>query len=442
MNNPIQIIRCDILNPVSDKSAELIRDGAAVIELTETGSTKPGYVFKETGSSEDIIKKYSSGSNTEIIDRSGKLLMPPFFDIHFHWVQDDVREMPKENLLNWLRDYVWPYESKFSDPEYSETKCAAFSEKLLSAGTLGGACYCSIHGHTVDHALKYFRGTFKVGNVLMTMNSPSYLTQDEADALDIVYEKSARYKEKYAVTPRFAPTTSPGVMKKCAGTAADNNSFIQSHLSETVNEINFVLSIYRDLEGFKDAGIYTEIYSRCGVLGPRTIMGHCIHVSDAELEILRETGTAIAHCPSSNAPVSEKGLGSGLFDFRKAEKAGVKWALGSDIGGGPYLSMFDVMRSFVHQNREKNIREASYTKALYRATAAGAEILGVGKSKGNIKKGKSADFILIDSPAYRENETAEDILRTVIEEKADKRDRYIDLVQSTFLDGREIFTRK
>ena len=439
MKNLFRIIKCSIINPRSDTEAEFIRNGAAVIKIS---GEQNRYIFADIGKSSDILKKYRSSNSVEIIDRPDQLMLPPFYDIHFHWVQDDVRQMPKENLLNWLSDYVWPYESKFSDPEYSASKCIKFARKLASAGTLGGLCYCSIHSHTADHALKYFKGNFSAGNVLMTMNSPDYLIQTEENAIDTVKHNTEKYRGKYAVTPRFAPTVSPDVMKKCAEYAALNNSFIQTHLSETEKEIDFVLSLFRKYKGFEKVGNYTEIYRKCGILGPKTIMGHCIHVSDGELAVLGETGTAAAHCPSSNAPVPELGLGSGLFDFRRVENAGVKWALASDMGGGPYLSMFDVMRSFVHQNRERDIREATYIKALYRATAAGAEIMGAGESKGNISPGKSADFILVKSPDYTENETAESILTAVVEKNAQTRDKYIETVQSTFLGGIEIFNRK
>ncbi len=200
-------------------------------------------------------------------------------------------------------------------------------------------------------------------------------------------------------------------MKKCAQYAAENNSFIQSHLSETEKEIDFVLSCFREFSNFENIKSYTEIYNNCGILSPRTIMGHCIHLKDKEFEMLAETGTAAAHCPSSNAPVDELGLGSGLFDFRKADEKGLKWALASDIGGGPFLSMFDVMRSFVQQNRRAGIKTADYTRALYRSCSAGADILGFGKSHGSIESGKSADFILIDSPQGVHNMTAEEVLK-------------------------------
>lgn len=438
-----KIILCDLINPVSDNEAELIRNSAVVLKNNSEGDPgQDSFAFFENGKAEYILNRYNSEKGTDILDRRDQLMLPAFFDIHFHWVQDDVRLMPKENLLLWLSEYVWPYEADFINSEYSRQEAVSFGKKLLAAGTLGGACYASIHGHTVDHALENFKGRFAAGNVLMTMNSPDYLTQTEEDAVRLVEEKSSEYRERYAATPRFALTTGPDVMKACSEIARKNNSFIQTHLSETEKEIEAVLSCYRKIDGFEDIKTYTEIYKRCGILSSATIMGHCIHLSDEEYELLSETGTSIAHCPTSNAPVKDSGLGSGLFDFRKAEKAGVKWALASDIGGGPFLSMFDVMRSFVIQNRERGIDDATYVKALYRSTAAGAEILGLNKICGSLDTGKAADFILIDSPAEKEKESAEEILKTAAESRADDRTQYLDLVQSTFFGGTELYLRK
>src|SRR5690606_28816968 len=192
-----------------------------------------------------------------------------------------------------------------------------FSKELLSVGTLGGAVYASIHGHTVDHALESFVGDYVVGNVLMTMNSPKGLIQSKENALTLIESLSAKWGKKYAMTPRFAPTTHPDVMKAGAWLAKKRGSFIQTHLSETKAEIDYVLGLYKEQEGFEKTKTYTDIYKKCGVLGKKTIMGHGIHLSPAELKTLAQTKTAIAHCPTSNAPVKELGLGSGLFDFKK-----------------------------------------------------------------------------------------------------------------------------
>jgi len=431
-----KIILCDYVNPLTDKKAEFVLGGAIVLKRYTNG-----YKIFEKGKEEKIMKKYTSKKSLEVIDKMGQLAMPGFFDMHFHWVQDDVRLMPKDNLLEWLSKYTWPYEAKFKDKKYSTNKAASFSKELLAVGTLGGACYASIHGHTVDHALKYFVGDYVVGNVLMTMNSPDYLSQTKKNAVSLVEKKAAKFKKNYAMTPRFAPTTAPDVMKQGGVIARKNQSFIQTHLSETKNEIDYVLSLYREIPGFEDVKTYTEIYDRCKVLGPKTIMGHGIHLGKDELKVLAKTKTKIAHCPTSNAPIKEKGLGSGLFDFKNIEKNKIDWALASDIGGGPFLSMFDVMRSFVQQNEKKKIKEATYVKALFRATLKGAELLGLDKKTGNLDSGKEANFIFVDTPKLKEKMSVEEVLKKVIVSKKTKRDEYDNLVNSTFYKGDIVFTR-
>lgn len=435
-----KIILCDFINPLTDRKASLFRNAAVVLKrVSSKGDNSANYKFLEKGKCNTILKKYSNKRSITIIDKSNMLMLPTFFDMHFHWVQDDVRLMPKANLLTWLSKYTWPYEEKFKSKNYAKKRAKEFKNRLLSVGTLGGACYSSIHGHTVDYAIDYFVGDFTVGNVLMTMNSPDYLCQTKDNALKIVKEKSAKYKKRYAVTPRFAPTTDPDVMLKSSKIAKRNNSFIQTHLSETTNEIDYVLSIYKKFKKFENIKTYTDIYNQCGVLGDKTIMGHGIHLSKSELKLLAMTKTSIAHCPTSNAPVKESGLGSGLFDFKKIEKAKIRWALASDIGGGPFLSMFDVMRSFVVQNQKKKIKDATFVKALFRSTIAGANILGIDKSHGNLDDNKLANFILIKSPTASVGESVEDVLRKVVMSKEKQRHNYSDLVISTYYKGNETY---
>ena len=222
--------------------------------------------------------------------------------------------------------------------------------------------------------------------------------------------------------------------------ARKNKSFIQTHLSETKNEIDYVLSIYKKLKGFEKVKSYTEIYEKTDILSSKTIMGHGIYLSDSELKTLAKTKTAIAHCPTSNAPVKELGLGSGLFDFNKTEKFKIRWALGSDIGGGPFLSMFDVMKSFVQQNKKKK-NGATYEKALYRATLAGAEILNLDKEAGNLNVGKWANFLVLPAPKIKKDETTESVLKLLLEDKKQQRTDLDFLVEHTFYKG-ELFYSK
>jgi guanine deaminase len=427
----MKIYLCSILNPISDKKCEFIREGALVVKNEK---------IIDQGQSYKILKKFET-HHAQIINLSDKLIMPAFFDMHFHWVQDDVRLMPKDSLLEWLSKYTWPYEEKFKSIDYTQKKVAKFSQELLAVGTLGGACYASIHPHTVEMALEQFKGNFIIGNVLMTMNSPDYLIQSEQNAIDSVTKLSSRYKTQYALTPRFAPTTSPLVMKETAKIAKKNKSFIQTHLSETENEIDYVMSIYKNIKGFTKTKSYTDIYDKCGILSAKTIMGHGIYLSKDELAVLKKTKTSIAHCPTSNAPIKEQGLGSGLFDFKKIEKNKIAWALGSDIGGGPYLSMFDVIRSFVDQNKKHKVSGATYIKGLYRATLAGAEMLQLEKESGNLKPLKMANFIVLHTPKKKLHETVEDILKALVKPIQKKRILSDKIVEMTFCKGELVYSR-
>ncbi|ATH07681.1 guanine deaminase [Halobacteriovorax marinus] len=430
-----KIILCHILNPKSDKSCDFVKNAALVLKRS-----KDGYKVVEYGREKDILPQYASKKSIEVMDTLGKVVMPSFFDTHFHWVQDDVRLMPKKNLLQWLINYTWPYEAKFKDKSYSKSKAQKFAEELASVGTLGGACYASIHAHTVDDALKYFVGDFVVGNVLMTMESPDYLTQTKKQAISLVKKQTKKFKEKYAVTPRFAPTTHPDVMEQASKLARENKSFIQTHLSETENEIDYVMGLYKNIEGYEKVATYTDIYKKAKVLGPKTIMGHGIYLSKDEMKTLSKTRTSIAHCPTSNAPVKQLGLGSGLFNFKFAEKHGVDWSLASDIGGGPFVSMFDVMQSFVAQNRAAKVSGATYTKALFRATVAGARALKMEKKAGSFEAGKFGNFIVVNTPKDLTG-GAEKVLERIVSSQRKSRKKYDAMVEQTFYRGECIFQR-
>lgn len=421
------------LNPLSDTKCEYIHQGLLVV--------KKGKI-KELTSVDKGSKKYSSEmTHANTTDFGHSLVMPGFFDMHFHWVQDDVREMPKDSLLQWLEKFTFPTETKYASRSYAEKKAKGFFKQLSATGTLGGACYSSIHESALDAAMDHVRGDFVIGNVLMNMNSPKALTQSNEESLKLTKKLIKKYGDRHCFTPRFAITTSPEVMTKGSKMADKAKCFKQTHLSETPAEIDFVMSIYKDLPGFEKVKSYTEIYEKAGMLGERSLMGHGIHLSDKELKLLSKTKTSVIHCPTSNAPIKEKGLGSGLFDFKKMEKAKVSWALGSDIGGGPFLSMFDVMRSFVDQNAKKGVKGATYVKALCRSTLAGAEMMGLEKKAGNFMKNKDANFIVVPLKKNASAKSAEEALSKLIGQHKMARKKYGTLVSHSFLQGKLIFNR-
>lgn len=378
-----------VLSPVSDEQCDVLPN----VQLT----------FEKKKSTSKILSHQSNflagipSSDIEVVEAEKGhewVILPGFVDLHFHWVQDAVRLMPKASLLTWLKKYTWPYESKFKDPTFSKEQAKLFSRELLRFGTIAGACYSSLHPHTVSHALESFRGDFFVGNALMTEESPEYLTHTEREAMNSMKSLSKKWGKKYVVTPRFAPTVSGDFLRKIGDFRKEHRHFMQTHLSETLEECEFVLSLYKKFNSFKNAGSYTELYKRAGLLSSKSIFGHAIHLSDEEWKMLARSKSVIAHCPTSNAPVSDQGLGSGLFDFKRADKEGVRWGLGSDIGGGPFLSMLDVMESFVEQNKRAGVKGATATRAFYRATQASADILGLGRRIGSLDVGKEASLIL------------------------------------------------
>lgn len=421
-----------ILNPLNDTKCEFLNDGLLVVK-SKNGK---GVIHDLLPFKKGEVKYKNEIKKKTLQDFGNQLIVPGFYDMHFHWVQDDVREMPKDSLLEWLDKYTFPTEMKFAKKKYAKKRAKTFFKRILTTGTLGGACYSSIHEHAVEAAMKVAEGDFLIGNVLMNMNSPEELTQSEKESLEISARLIKKYKDRYVFTPRFAISTAPTVMKKGSALADKAGCFKQSHLSETPAEIDFVLSLYRKIPGFEKVKSYTEIYQKTGMLGKKSLMGHGIHLSPTELKILSQTKTSIIHCPTSNAPISQKGLGSGLFDFKKIEKNKIRWALGSDIGGGPFLSMLDVIQSFVEQNKKKGVKGATYTKGLYRATLAGAEIMGLGKVSGNLKKGKEANFVVF--PLKARVKDPEEALRKLISPYQRRRPDYDHLPSYVCLRGKAV----
>ena len=428
-----KIILGNFFSPKSDKKFDWFEEGAMVLKRSAKNNI---YQIENIIPKADlsIVAKY--WRSYEVIDYSNKLIIPPFCDLHFHWVQDDVRKMPKDSLLTWLKDYTWPMEKKFSSKLYTKNKAKKFNRDLIDVGTLSGACFGSIHEHSVIEARNYFPEDIILGNVLMTMHSPDYLIQSPQEAVSLVKNLSRRYKQNYAVTPRFAITAQPDVMARVADIGRKNNSFIQSHLCETKEEIEFVLDIFSKFPGFNKVKTYTEVYKKSGILGAKTIMGHGIHLNNDELKMLSKTKTAIAHCPSSNAPVKQLGLGSGLFNFKKVEKAKIRWAFGSDIGAGPYLSMIDVINSFIRQN--KNNSSANYVKAIYRSTLAGAEILEKSHKFGSFEEGKDGSFLTLPLPRLPRSSTVESLLKKALYCPLASREDSLSFIESVYKSGHKI----
>ncbi len=435
-NSDIRIVRGKLIDPRGDDSCAYHSNGA-ILSRKRDGK----WSIVESGDFQSLSDKYAWDNAKEI--RETGLILPPFFDLHFHWVQDAVRLMPKASLLEWLDEYTFPHEAKFADPDFADVQAQLFWKRILSVGTVGGLCYGSIHQAALEAAMRHAPEHFRIGNVLMTMNCPDSLKQMDDEAIRLDQWGANTYGDRHVASPRFAYTTGPEVVRASAETAEAKDGYRQTHACESLDEIERVIFAYRDFPGFGDLESYIDAYRRTSFLSAKTVLGHCIHLTDAEWRMLKDSESIIASCPTSNAPRYDLGLGSGLFDFHRADEEGVRWVLASDIGGGPYLSMLDVMGSFVRQNQDRDIAEASYGKALCRSTRVAAEVLGLGERKGSFGEGKDLDYIVVDATEGQLAQShAEDVLQAVISAGKHNREDYDQRVLKTVIEGQTVFEKR
>ncbi len=351
------------------------------------------------------------------------LLLPGFVDVHLHWVQNRVKGSFQEALLPWLQNHIWPEEARFVDSAFAEVMVERFYSELASKGTVAAMIYSSVHASACRLALSKGYGRMIVGDVVMTQNSPPDLLTDEDVALAQVRELGREFGDRYAVTPRFAITCGESCLDRLGQAAADNGNWIQSHLSENTDEIAWVKKL------FPKAAHYTDVYDRAGLLGERTILGHCIHLSDNEWRLLKARGVNVAHCPTSN-----RALRSGRMPLEKLREFDIPFALASDIGGGPSLSPLNVMKAFLEDHAP--FTRVTATEALFRSTLAGAEILRMDHRLGSLVQGKEASFVALKTNGPAKN-TAEEQLRDLLSNDPDDLEN---LVASTVVDGKVIYT--
>lgn len=367
-----KIFRASILNPLSADQWEAFADGALLVE---------DGIVRALGAFEAVMGV--ADSDVELEELSG-VILPGFVDVHLHWVQHRVRGYYAGELLAWLQEYIWPEEARYVDTDLALTSARQFYADLLRAGTVMGMSYSSPHATATQIALREMRGDWVVGNVLMAINAPEFLTDFSLHAPEALRKfMSETDHQHYAITPRFAPNLSAVSLRSMGRVAAQSNVLIQTHLAESHAEVKWV----RDL--FPDAANYTDVYDQAGLLTSKTILGHCIEMSDPEWRCLAARGSWVAHCPTSN-----EALGNRRMPLEKLREFHIPYALASDIGGGPSHSMLHVLQRFLAIHRAVGV-QVSAQEALYRATLAGAEAMGRKSIAGNLALGKRADFILL-----------------------------------------------
>jgi guanine deaminase len=320
------------------------------------------------------------------------LITPGFIDTHVHGPQIDMIASYGAELLEWLNTYTFPAERRHADPEVVAAGAGTFLDALLAHGTTSAVVFPTVHKVSVDalFGAALQRGMRVIaGKVLMDRHAPDFLRDDvegaERDCIDLIRRWHGQGRLAYAVTPRFAPTSSAAQLDM-AGRLLQSHpgTYMQSHVAENRDEVRWVAEL------FPRARSYLDVYRSHGLLGERSVLAHGIWLDDDDRALLADTGTQIAHSPSSNLF-----LGSGLIDWAKLQDADVSVTLATDVGGGTSLSMLRTLAEAYKVQALQGVRLTAW-KALYSATRGAARALHLEHEIGSLETGTLADVAVWD----------------------------------------------
>ncbi|KJU78382.1 guanine deaminase [Pseudomonas sihuiensis] len=387
MTTNIKAYRAAILHSLADpavvgveQSYEYFEDGILLIENGKVA---------QVGAAAELLPKLAG---VEVQHYRDALITPGFIDTHIHYPQTGMIASYGEQLLDWLNTYTFPTERQFADKAHASDVAAIFLKELLRNGTTTALVFGSVHPQSVD---AFFEQADKLnlrmiaGKVLMDRNAPDYLTDTAesgyAESKALIERWHGKGRLHYAVTPRFAPTSTPEQLElagKLLGEYPD--LYMHTHLSENRKEIEWVKELFPERKG------YLDVYDHHKLIGPRAVFAHGVHLCDDECKRLAETGSAVAFCPTSNLF-----LGSGLFDLNKLEAHGVRVGLGTDVGAGTSFSQLQSLNE-AYKVMQLQGKKLDPFKSLYLATLGGANALYLDDQLGNFQPGKDADFLVLD----------------------------------------------
>ena len=377
--------------------------------IEENGSLKPIYFddglmvvdnksgkIIDVGNFSDLRSSWDISNN--LIHFRDRLIMPGFVDTHVHYPQYKVIASYGTSLLEWLNKYTFVEEQRFSDKAYADEIANLFLDELIKNGTTSVMTFCTSFKQSVDaffNAAENRNLRMVAGKVMMDRHAPDELCDNPdnsySDSKELIEKWHNKGRLRYAVTPRFAPTSSSTQLNQAARLLNEYPSddqtkgvLLQTHLNENYEEIAWV----NDL--FPDSNSYFGVYEDHGITGNRSVFGHCIHNTEEEYQRMAKTGSKVSLCPTSNLF-----LGSGLFELEKLESYGIDVSLASDVGGGDSFSMFKVMNE-AYKICRLNDFNLDPIKAFYLTTLGAAKVLDMNDSIGNFEVNKEADFIVID----------------------------------------------
>ncbi len=379
--------------------------------------------------------KRSYNGMVRVIDYGQRIIAPGFVDLHLHLPQIPQTGRSGKTLLGWLDSFVFPAEARFADTRHARKIANWFFDELAHNGTTLSAVFTTIHKEATNIAFEIAASKGHrviMGKVLMDANSPKALTEDTQTSLNEAEELCKRWhgydnnRLLYAFIPRFALSASQELLSGCGELWNKyKGTYLHTHLAETKDECAFVKKL------FPKSRSYVDVYASNNLVGKNSIFAHGIYLDDKDLRALKASQSSLAHCASSNFF-----LKSGFFPFNRIKKAGIKFGLGSDVAGGPQISLFSVMKDTAYMQTEQWI---SPRELFYLGTLGGAKAANLDKVVGSLEVGKEADFVVIDPtrksgvPADMLGHNADDILSTLIYLGDDR------MIVSTFVRGRKLY---
>lgn len=401
----MQIYRAALLRFTPEGQAQFDADGLLAIAPDAAGRQR----VQAAGAWPALAPQYAGQPVTHW---PGRILAPGFIDAHLHYPQTDIIASPAAGLLPWLEQYAFPEEKRFVAPAHAAQAAQFFIAEMLRNGVTTALVFATAHPASVDVLFTQAQRQclrLITGKVLQDRHSPEGLRDDTAQSLIDTEALIQRWhgvdRLGYAVTPRFAPTSTPEQLRGAGALAARYPSvWVQSHLAENHDEVRWVRQL------FPAARSYLDVYAQAGLLRERAVYAHCLHIDDDDRALLRERGAAVAVCPSSNAF-----LGSGVFDYASAQRSGLACALASDVGAGSSFSPFRTMLAAYCAARSGTAALAtgaqggstaartgltlSPQQLWWQHTAGAAQALGLAGVVGNLQPGCEGDFLVLNPQA-------------------------------------------
>jgi len=408
-------------------SYEYFADGVLVVEDGRISAL---------GAASEVLPTLAD--DVEVTHYPDALITPGFIDTHIHFPQTGMVGSYGEQLLDWLNEYTFPCEGQFADKAHADGVAQIFLKELLRNGTTTALVFGSVHPESVDalfEAAQALDLRLIAGKVMMDRNAPDYLTDTAqssyAQSKALIERWHGKGRLHYAVTPRFAPTSSEAQLTLAGQLLREYpDVYLQTHLSENLQEIEWVKAL------FPERSNYLDVYDHYQLLGERSVLAHGVHLCDAECARLAETGSAIAFCPTSNLF-----LGSGLFNLPQAERFKVNVGLGTDVGAGTSFSLLHTLNE-AYKVMQLQGEKLNPFKSLYLATLGGARALRLEDRVGTLQPGTDADFVVLDYHAtpllsYRiaQAKTFEEVLFVLMTLGDDR------VVLQTYAAGRRVHSR-